>query len=117
MVRRGTPWWGRSPAGWSRSGGGLPLYNDTGSLLGALGISGDTSCADHIVAWKLRDALQLDHIPAGVSASADDNIIFDLQAGSSLSGFGHPLCGFDEEQMAETLPAEYPIGSDDETEQ
>ena len=108
---------GQKPGGWSRSGGGLPLYNDTGSLLGALGISGDTPCADHIVAWKLRDALQLDHIPAGVSASADDNIIFDLQAGSSLSGFGHPLCGFDEEQMAETLPAEYPIGSDDETEQ
>ena len=108
---------GQKPGGWSRSGGGVPLYNENGSLLGAIGISGDTPCADHIVAWKLRDTLLLDHIPAGVSASADDNIIFDLQAGNSLSGFGHPLCGFDEEQIAETLPAEFPIGSDVEAEE
>ncbi len=108
------PMVGLRPGGWSRAGGGLPLYSETGSLLGALGISGDTSCADHIVAWKVRDTLRLDHIPAGVSASADDNIIFDVQAdGRSLSGFGHPLCGFDEEQMAETLPAEFPIGSNE----
>jgi uncharacterized protein GlcG (DUF336 family) len=26
-------------------------------LVGALGVSGDTSCTDHIVAWKLRKAL------------------------------------------------------------
>ena len=114
----GDPMVGQKPGGWSRSGGGLSLYNKTGSLLGALGISGDTACADHIVAWKVRDSLQLDHIPAGVSASADDNIIFDLQAdGRSLSGFGHPNCGFDEEQMAETLPAEFPIGVPVEAEQ
>ena len=86
--------------------------------MGALGISGDTSCADHIVAWKVRDTLQLDYIPAGVSASADDNIIFDLQTdGRSLGGFGHPNCGFDEEQMAETLPAEFPIGIHFDTQQ
>ena len=88
------------------------LYSAGGSLVGAVGISGDTPCADHIVAWKVRDALQLDYIPAGVSSSADDNIIFDLQPeGRSLSGFGHPRCGFDEERLTETLPADFPIGS------
>lgn len=108
----GDPMVGERPGGWSRSGGGLPLYNAGGSLLGALGVSGDTPCADHIVAWKVRDAFQLDYIPAGVSASADDNIIFDLQPdGKSLSGFGHPRCGFDEERLTETLPADFPIGS------
>ncbi len=110
----GDPMVGRRPNGVHRSGGGLPLYNANGSLLGGLGVSGDTPCADHIIAWKLRDALELDYIPAGVSASADDNIIFDLRAdGSSLSGFGHPLCGFDEVGVAERLPAEFPIGSDE----
>ena len=50
--------------------------------------------------------------PAGVSASADDNIIFDLQPdGTSLSGFGHPSCGFDEERFTEKLPADFPIGT------
>ncbi len=108
----GDPLVGKRPGGWSRSGGGLSLYNANGSILGAIGISGDTPCSDHIVAWKVRDALQLDFIPAGVSASADDNIIFDLQPdGGSLSGFGHPTCGFDEVRLAETLPADYSIGS------
>ena len=112
----GDPMVGRRPNGMTRSGGGLPLYNADGSILGALGVGGDTPCTDHIIAWKLRDALALDYIPAGVSASADDNIIFDLQAdGRSLGGFGHPLCGFDEEEIAQTLAAEFPIGSDEGT--
>src|SRR6266513_2984289 len=40
-------------------GGGLALYNKKGELVGALGVSGDTSCTDHIVAWKVRHALKL----------------------------------------------------------
>ena len=111
----GDPLVGERPGGWSRAGGGLALYNANGSVVGAIGISGDTPCADHIVAWKVRDALQLDFIPAGVSASADDNIIFDLQPdGKSLSGFGHPRCGFDEERFTEKLPADFPIGTAEE---
>jgi uncharacterized protein GlcG (DUF336 family) len=35
-------------------GGGLALYNKKGEILGGLGLSGDTSCADHIMAWKVR---------------------------------------------------------------
>lgn len=30
--------------------GGLPLYQNDGKLMGALGLSGDTSCTDHVIA-------------------------------------------------------------------
>jgi hypothetical protein len=33
-------------------GGGLALYNCQGNIMGALGVSGDTSCADHAIAWR-----------------------------------------------------------------
>lgn len=78
-------------------GGGLALYDDDGRLLGAVGVSGDSSCADHNIAWRVRDQLGLDNVPAGVGIPGD-NIIFDLadDAGGnpeSASGFGHPKCG------------------------
>src|SRR2546426_12806954 len=38
-------------------GGGLALYNKEGKLVGAIGLSGDTSCTDHIIAWKVRHKL------------------------------------------------------------
>jgi uncharacterized protein GlcG (DUF336 family) len=69
-------------------GGGLALYNDTGSIVGAIGVSGDSSCADHNIAWRTRHGLNLDHVPSGVGApSGSDNIVFD-----SASPWGHPLC-------------------------
>lgn len=85
-------------------GGGLGLYN--GSIIGGLGVSGDTSCADHMIAWRVRANLGLDNLAGvgGVAAlfSADpthpDNIIYDItpqagqQEGVSTSGFGHPTC-------------------------
>ena len=36
-------------------GGGLALYNSAGTLLGAVGVSGDSSCADHNIAWRTRE--------------------------------------------------------------
>jgi len=48
-------------------GGGLALYGADGVLRGGLGASGDTSCTDHIIAWKVRFALGLDDIPGGVA--------------------------------------------------
>src|SRR6185436_10649859 len=39
-------------------GGGVPLYRD-GKVIGGLGISGDTSCADHEIAKRVRDAAKL----------------------------------------------------------
>src|SRR5205085_423464 len=73
-------------------GGGLPLYTSKGELVGALGASGDTACADHVIAWRARHELGLDGVPMGVAPGSSDNLIFDIQNGQSLSGFGHPTC-------------------------
>jgi hypothetical protein len=86
-------------------GGGLALYNSHGNRVGGLGVSGDTSCADHFVAWKVRRALVLDFVPGGVHPTddglGDDNMIQDLDA-VTPSGFGHPTCLNNENP--ETLP-------------
>ena len=39
-------------------GGGLALYSGK-SVVGGLGLSGDTACADHSVAWQTRINLKL----------------------------------------------------------
>lgn len=85
-------------------GGGLGLYNRDGKLVGAIGVSGDTSCTDHIVAWKLRKALGLDYVPSGVSPTHDDNIVYD-----PTSGWAHPDCGGTAKATAEALPTTHPI--------
>ena len=89
-------------------GGGLGLYNSARQLVGGLGVSGDSSCADHNIAWKTRQALALDHVPAGVNkkgnpAKGDDNIIYDIVDGKSAGGFGHPDCGLGEKAVAAML--------------
>jgi uncharacterized protein GlcG (DUF336 family) len=93
-------------------GGGLALYASGHKIVGGVGVSGDTSCADHNIAWRVRNILNLDHMaatdglaavpgPASLFASDPthpDNIIFDITAnptggtGNSTSGFGHPPC-------------------------
>ena len=93
-------------------GGGLPLYNSNGRLVGALGVSGDSSCADHNIAWRTRNNLNLDYVPAGVSGDDDrpDNIVYDItpQAGQmpgvSANGWGHPTCSAAATAIAATLP-------------
>ena len=66
-------------------GGGVPLYRD-GRIIGALGVSGDTSCADHEIAKRVRDAAGLNP-PAGKLAD-------DIQYSSvdKPSVFSHPVC-------------------------
>ncbi len=86
------PMVGKKIGGVNVFGGGLPLYTKSGELIGALGVSGDSSCADHNIAWKLRHALKLDYVPAGVSADKNDNIINDITDAVSASGWGHPSC-------------------------
>lgn len=85
-------------------GGGLALYNSKGEIIGGLGVSGDTSCADHNIAWRARHALGLDFVPNGVSASKNDQIIFDITNSKSAGGFGHPTCGGKENEIAKNLP-------------
>jgi uncharacterized protein GlcG (DUF336 family) len=97
---------GKKPGGVNVFGGGLALYDATGALIGAVGVSGDTSCADHNIAWRVRDALALDFVPAGVDAGTDD-ILYDITGGVSASGFGHPTCGGTEDTF--DMPTLYPI--------
>jgi uncharacterized protein GlcG (DUF336 family) len=94
-------------------GGGLALYNSQKQLIGAVGVSGDSSCADHNIAWKTRHNLKLDYVPAGVSGdtSRPDNIVYDITTpsgfaiGVSASGWGHPVCSAAAKTIAASLPA------------
>jgi hypothetical protein len=99
---------GRKIGGVNVFGGGLALYFG-GKVVGALGVSGDTSCADHNVAWRVRQALGLDGVTAGVGGGKD-RIIYDVDSANqtgapvpdfhSKSGFGHPKCGGTEDAIA-----------------
>ena len=110
------PMTGKKIGGVNVFGGGLALYNASEEVIGGLGVSGDTSCTDHIVAWKVRDALGLDFVPAGVSPTGDDNIIFDTNVDPatghtvSAGGFGHPECDATATAEAGNLPTNHPIG-------
>jgi hypothetical protein len=83
-------------------GGGLALFNSNKQIMGGVGVSGDTSCADHDIAWRVRHALNLDYLSGVGGVSGDnahpDNIIYDVTAnpnggtGVSAGGFGHPKC-------------------------
>jgi uncharacterized protein GlcG (DUF336 family) len=104
------PMVGKRIGGVNVFGGGLPLYDESGKLLGAVGVSGDSSCADHNIAWKVRDALDLDYIPGGVSLAGDDNIVYDIVNGASAGGWGHPSCSDAAREIAGNLPTSHPIG-------
>jgi hypothetical protein len=80
-------------------GGGLALYRD-GTIVGGLGVSGDSSCADHNVAWRVRAALGLSRTPQ------KDAIIYDLNhQDKSASGFGHAKCAGHEAEVAQEIGA------------
>lgn len=92
---------GKKIGGINVFGGGLALYDKDGRLIGALGVSGDTSCADHNVAWKLRHDLELDYVPAGVAEIkgkehlTNDNIVYDDV------DWAHPKCSDKARETAE----------------
>ena len=113
--QRNDPMVGSRVGGVNVFGGGLGLYDISGRIVGGLGVSGDTSCADHNIAYRTRNTLELDYVPGGVAAVADptrrDNIIFDIVPQSNgipnpgqmsgisgpntvanPGGFGHPSC-------------------------
>jgi uncharacterized protein GlcG (DUF336 family) len=82
---------GRVPGGVITFGGGVPLYAG-GRVIGGLGVSGDTACADHAIAYRMRRRanLGLDILPGGV-ANGTDNILY--ATGTTVTGFQHPHCG------------------------
>lgn len=92
--------------------GGLPLYQNDGKIVGGLGLSGDTSCTDHIIAWQVRHLLHLDAVPMGPSPEHNDNMILDFYNGHSQSGFGHPSCkgGTTPDGIIKELSKNFPTG-------
>jgi uncharacterized protein GlcG (DUF336 family) len=106
------PMRGRKIGGTNVFGGGLALYT-AGKLVGGLGVSGDTSCADHNIAWRLREKLvgfTSANVPNGVGVPKD-NIIY-LAAPQQVPpynqteqphGFKHPWCSDTAKAISETF--------------
>lgn len=79
------------PGGVITFGGGLPLYAD-GKVIGGLGVSGDSACADHVIAYRMRKLAGFAAIPGGVGFQKTDNI--DYYADNEKpNGYKHPHCG------------------------
>jgi uncharacterized protein GlcG (DUF336 family) len=69
-------------------GGGVALYAGT-QIIGGLGVSGDTACADHEIAKRVRDLAGLN--PGGNPLL--DDISYSSGPGSTgASVFTHPVC-------------------------
>lgn len=81
------PMIGRRIGGTISFGGGLGLYKGT-TVVGGIGLSGDTACRDHSVAWQTRINLKLqqpnpqDQLPFATNAQMTD---------------GHPHCPNDKD--------------------
>jgi hypothetical protein len=76
---------GRVCGGTIAFAGGLPLYKDQ-KRVGGLGVSGDTACADHEIAKRIRNAANLN--PAGGPLA--DDILYAKVDPPSI--YAHPLC-------------------------
>jgi uncharacterized protein GlcG (DUF336 family) len=73
-------------------GGGFGLYSGTNAI-GGVGLSGDTGCADHSTAWRLRGLLGL------APTAGNDTISLD----NKLDSFGdHPHCPNDTDTQGAT---------------
>jgi len=91
-------------------GGGLAIYDAEGNVIGALGVSGDTSCADHNVAWRTRAGLS-QHVGAPTTEGFVnlEKINYNVANASKTigeaktNGFTHPLCGFSEDTVGKTI--------------
>jgi hypothetical protein len=88
--------------------------------MGGIGVSGDTSCADHLVSWRVRMALGYDANtwPLGVGglANSSDAMIYDRRTATvaesasalaSESGFGHPVCSAQSRIIGKQIHAAY----------
>jgi uncharacterized protein GlcG (DUF336 family) len=71
-------------------GGGVALYS-SGKVIGGLGVSGDSSCADHAIAFRMRLLAGFNALPAGVAPDNTDNIIY-AATGTTPTGFQQPHC-------------------------
>jgi uncharacterized protein GlcG (DUF336 family) len=90
---------GKRVGGVNVFGGGLGLYNKSKKVVGGVGVSGDTSCADHNIGWRVRAYLGLDNLTGVGGVAGDvtrpDNIILDGLNGNNngiTDGFEQPSC-------------------------
>jgi len=84
------PMVGTRPGGLNAFGGGVALYDGSGLKVGAVGVSGDSSCRDHMMAYRLRIALGF----SVADVPNDDGLSFTA---SPAALFEQPLCGNGEE--------------------
>jgi uncharacterized protein GlcG (DUF336 family) len=75
---------GQVPGGIITFGGGVALYQN-GKVIGGLGVSGDTACADHAIAYRMRHLAGLDGTPNS------DNIVY-LNLGELPHDTAHVHC-------------------------
>jgi len=75
------PMLGKYVGGVNVFGGGLPLFDANGQVIGGLGVSGNTSCADHNIAWRIRGSLAA----LGIAQGADFEI--------GINYPDYPVCG------------------------
>jgi uncharacterized protein GlcG (DUF336 family) len=78
------------PGGVITFGGGVALYSG-GKVIGGLGVSGDSSCADHAISYRMRRNAGLDGIPGGAAKDGTDNIDYPA-LGLAPAGFQQPHC-------------------------
>lgn len=95
---------GKRLGGYDTTAGGLALFDNNKKKIGAIGVSGDTHCSNHVIAWKIREQLasgayKSTNVPFGLSAKYNDMLIQDIipdtktgGAGFSESSYGHPQC-------------------------
>ena len=78
-----------------------------------IGVSGDTSCADHNIAWRTRHTLLLDYVPGGVSgvAGRPDNINYQgkVTVPSLANDFSHPICKIAGADNVSAISAALPV--------
>ncbi len=76
------PMIGQRVGGTITFGGGLALYSGN-TAVGGIGVSGDTACADHSVAWRIRGILNL--------RGPQTDTITLVNGATPVTG-GHPNC-------------------------
>lgn len=94
---------GKRVGGFNVLGGGLALYNSAKIKVGAIGVSGQSRCTDHLIAWKVRNKLANGafvntNVPFGFSPTGTDALVLDFipdptgsgGPGHSPSLVGHP---------------------------
>ncbi|WP_026607481.1 GlcG/HbpS family heme-binding protein [Methylocapsa acidiphila] len=82
---------GYVPGGIITFGGGVALYK-AGHVIGGLGVSGDTSCADHAIAYKMRKAAGLDGAPNSDNIQYPVNPPAPANPQPAVTGFQQPRC-------------------------